>query len=171
MSDLDDITFRESTEADDFEVGELLVRSFDYQNSKLMPDVVTTEERRMDLRNQAKKRSVATVIVGLINNRIVGTVTVYPPGADGNEAWVPGAADIRYLAVEQNYLGRGFSERFLDEARRLAAAHGASAICLHIRRGADGLARLYERNGYRREVRGDIDILPVIYLEGYIMDV
>ena len=88
MSDLDDITFRESTEADDFEVGELLVRSFDYQNSRLMPDVVTTEERRMDLRNQAKKRSVATVIVGMINNRIVGTVTVYPPGADGNEAWV-----------------------------------------------------------------------------------
>jgi predicted N-acetyltransferase YhbS len=160
---------RNATEADDDEVGELLVRSFEAQNARLMPDVVTTPERRADLRNQKAKRAVATVLAGTIADRIVGTVTVYPPGAAGNEAWIPAAAQIRYLAVHVDYLGMNLSEQLLEEARAVATTLGATSICLHIRRGADGLGRMYERHGYRREPRGDIDILPVIFLEGYIL--
>jgi len=170
MEDRKDISFRESKEADDHVVGELLVRSFDYQNSRLMPDVVTTEDRRRDLRNQKAKRAAATVLVGLIDDKIVGTVTMYPPGADGNEAWRRGAVDLRYLAVDERFMGQGLSAAFLDEIRRRAVDAGASAICLHIRRGAAGLGRLYERHGYVRDLRGDIDLLPVIFLEGYIVE-
>ncbi|PZM14927.1 GNAT family N-acetyltransferase [Rhizobium tubonense] len=170
MNTIDKIAIRESTEADDQAVGELLVRSFDYQNSRLMPDVVTTEERRADLRNQRAKRAAAVVLVGTIGGKIVGTIALYPPGADGNEAWRRGAADIRYLAIDEKFLGRGLSAPFLDEARGRAKAFGASAICLHIRRGAVGLAKLYERHGYRREPRGDMDLLPVIFLEGYVLE-
>jgi len=170
MPDRNGIIFRESSEADDHIVGELLVRSFDYQNSRLMPDVVTTEDRRRDLRNQQAKRSVATVLVGLIDEIIVGTVTLYPPGADGNEAWRRDAVDLRYLAIHQRFMGQGLSAAFLDEVRRRAVAADAPAICLHIRRGAAGLSRRYQRHGFVRDQRGDIDLRPVIFLEGYVLE-
>jgi GNAT superfamily N-acetyltransferase len=126
MTEVETITIRESTEADDAVVGELLVRSFDYQNSRLMPDVVTTDERRADLRNQAAKRAAATVLVGTIAGKIVGTIAVYLPGVDGNEAWIVDAADVTYLAIDEQYLGRGLSSHFLAEARRLPEASGGT---------------------------------------------
>jgi hypothetical protein len=42
------------------------------------------------------------------------------------------------------------------------------AITLHVRRGAAGVARIYERRGYLRAPEGDRDT-PTVFLEAYLL--
>lgn len=156
---------REATEADDAAVGELLVASFLAQYERLGLLIATSEERLADLRNQAEKRANATVLVAEVDGRVVGTVSLYPPGAPRSEAWIAGAADLRLLGIEASQKGNGLSGLLMDAAEALARRWGVPAVCLHTRREATGVARLYERRGYRRDPSGDIDRLPYVYLE------
>lgn len=163
------ITLRLAEEADDDAVGELLVRAFDTQNSAKMPGVISSPERYADLRNRAQKRREATVLVGEVDGSLAGTITLCRWGAPGNEAWVDGAAALRYLAIEPRFAGKSLSTIFLKEAKKLAESWQAPAICLRVRRGADGVQRLYTLHGWERDHRGDLDLLPEIYLNGFIL--
>ena len=90
------------------------------------------------------------------------------PGAPGSEAWLPGAADLRALATHVDFHGQGLATPLLDEAERVARGWGVPAICLHVRRGAEGVARLYQRRGFVREPSGDMD-RPGVFLEAYVL--
>ncbi len=163
------LSLRFSTPEDDVAVGELLVASFETQNQAKL-GVRSTLHRLADLRDQATKRKNATVIVGELDGRIVSTVTVYRAGANGSEAWAPGAVGLRYLAVDPALAGQGLSTQLLDEAVEVAWSWGSTGMCLRIRREADGLARLYARHGFVRDGRGDVDLLPEIFLLGFYRD-
>ncbi len=161
------ITVREARPEDDGAVGDLLVDAYVTTYAAKRPDVVVGEERKRDLRDVAAKRSMATVLVAELDGRVVGTVALYPPGAPGSEAWLPNSADLRHLAVDPRMHGRGLSGPLLDETERIAREWGVDAICLHVRRGVDGVARLYQRRGYARAPEGDF-ALPTVELEGYV---
>jgi len=163
------IHVRDSKENDDCAVGELLVRSYQTHYARKLPDVVLLPERLADLRNQAGKRANASVIVFECEGSLAGTVTIYPAGISQSEAWIDNAADLRYLAVDIDYQGKGMSQAVLDEAERRARTWKVSAICLHVRQGAEGVARLYQSRGYVRDDSGDIDRRPVIYLAAYVL--
>ena len=47
------------------------------------------------------KREVAKVWIYLREGVVVGTVAVWPSGAPRTEAWIPGAVDLRHLAVDE----------------------------------------------------------------------
>lgn len=164
------ITIRECEPKDDDAVGDLLVRAFVTRYAEKMPEVVYTEDRKQELRATAEKRRVATVLVAEIDGRLVGTVTLWPPGAPGSEAWLPDSADLRHLAVELGFEGRGISAALLDETERLARTWKCRHICLHVRRGATGVARTYTTRGYLREPAGDLDLTAPphnVYLEAF----
>jgi predicted N-acetyltransferase YhbS len=163
------LVVRESTASDDAAVGELLVEAFRHQFAKKLPDVVYSPQRLADLRNQSEKRTHATVLVAEIAGRIVGTVAVYPPGAPGSKAWIANASDLRLLAIDPEFQGQGLSNQLLDTAEERARNWGVAAICLHTRRGATGVAMLYNRRGYVRDESGDIDLRPDVYLEGHLL--
>lgn len=158
---------REAVEADDAAVGDVLVRAFVDQYAVKMPDVVVSEQRRADLRDVKAKRAVAKVWVAEEGGVIAGTVAMWPPGSPRSEAWLPGAFDLRHLAVAASHRGRGLSSQLLDVAEGYARAAGGRAICLHVRRGAKGVAELYVKRGYRRAPEGDLDLLPEVFLEAY----
>lgn len=162
-----ELILRHSNESDDHAVGELLVRAFDTQNSAKLPGVISSPERYADLRNRAQKRMDATVLIGEIDGSLAGTVTIYRWGAPGNEAWLEKAAGLRYLAIDPRFAGQGLSTIFLDEAKKFASSWQASAICLRVRRGAEGVQRLYRLHGWKRDTEGDLDLLPEIYLDGF----
>ncbi len=163
------MTLRHADETDDHAVGELLIRAFDTQNSNKMPGVVSSPERYADLRNRAQKRKDATVLVGEIDGTLAGTMTLYRWGAPGNEAWLQGAAGLRYLAIEPRFAGKGLSTLFITEAKKPAVDWRASAICLRVRSGATGVQRLYSLHGWERDPRGDLDLLPEIHLDGFTL--
>ncbi|WP_309892139.1 GNAT family N-acetyltransferase [Archangium sp.] len=162
------VVIREARPEDDAAVGELLVEAFITQYAKKLPEVVYTEERKQALRDVASKRAVAKVWVAELDGRVVGTVALWPPGAPGSEAWLPGAADLRHLATAVEVHGQGLSVPLLEEAERVAREEWrVPAICLHVRRGAEGVGRMYMRRGYVREPAGDLE-LPTVSLVAYV---
>ena len=156
---------REATERDDRAVGELLVAAFERTYARKMPEVRMSDERRAELRDVARKRAVAKVWVCEEGGVVVGTVAVWPPGVRGSEAWIPGAFDLRHLATDEAHRGGATSAVLLDAAENWARAAKAPAVCLHVRRGAFGVRKIYEARGYQRRPEGDLDFLPEVFLE------
>jgi predicted N-acetyltransferase YhbS len=159
---------REARPEDDATVGELLVEAFITQYAKKLPEVVYTEERKRELRDVASRRKVASVLVAEVDGEVVGTVALYPPGAPGSEAWLPNAADLRGLATSVRHHGTRLARPLLEAAEALARRWGGDVVSLHVRRGAEGVARMYMKRGYVREPSGDLD-LPTVFLEAYVL--
>lgn len=55
-------------------------------------------------------------------------------------------AQIRYMAVENQWQGRGVGKMILDELENRVVQKGAKKIILHAR---ENVVRFYERNGYK----------------------
>ena len=163
-----ELTVRRAEPRDDVAVGELLVEAFLQAYAKKLPEVVYSDERKRSLRAVAQKRAIADVWVAEQDGAVVGTVALYPPGAEGSEAWLPGASDLRHLATRPDLHGRGLSGALLDAAERFAKERGDAAICLHVRKQAEGVARLYQRRGYVRAPEGDLRY-PEVELEAYVL--
>jgi predicted N-acetyltransferase YhbS len=159
------IHIREAEPRDDNAVGELLVRAFLENYARSMPEVVITEQRKADLRAVAAKRAVAQVWVAEQGAEIVGTVAVWGVGVKGSEAWLPNAADLRHLGVASKAQGTGVSGQLIETAEQWARSQGATAMCLHVRRGAKGVRAVYEKRGYLADPKGNLDKLPEVYLE------
>lgn len=163
------IKVREARAGDDALVGEILVQGYVTAYARKMPDVVVGEARRATLRDVAAKRAIATVLVVESDGRVVGTVALFKPGAPTSEAWLPNAADLRHLAVDPSMQGKGLANPLLDEAERIARDDWrVAAICLHVRRGNLGVARLYLSRGYVRMPEGDLDY-PEVKLDAYAL--
>jgi predicted N-acetyltransferase YhbS len=163
------ILLRDATPADDAAIGELLVRAFVDSYAQKLPQVRVTEERKTELRNVARKRAVARVWVADRGGEVVGTVALWPPGAAGSEAFFPGAADLRHLGLDASVRGQNVSGLLLDAAEAFARQLACPAVCLHVRREALGVRRLYERRGYQRHPEGDLDLLPDVFLEAFAL--
>jgi GNAT superfamily N-acetyltransferase len=162
------VTVREARPEDDLQIGDLLVEAFVSTYERKMPEVRVTDERKNDLRKVAEKRKEAAVFVADHGERVVGTVAVYPPASARSEAWKPNSADIRHLAIDPGLQGRGLSSSLMDAAEARAREWGVSQICLHVRRGASGIARMYQSRGYVRDPSGDLNY-PSVYLEAFFL--
>src|SRR5260221_141869 len=163
------IVVREARPEDDAAVGEILVAGYVTAYARKMPEVVVSETRRATLRDVAAKRALATVLVVEVDGAVKGTVTLFKPGAPTSEAWVANAADLRHLAVDPSMQGKGLGKPLLDEAERIARDDWkVAAICLHVRRGNAGVAKLYISRGYLRTPEGDLDY-PEVKLDAYVL--
>jgi len=163
-----EVVVREARPEDDATVGEILVSGYLTRYAQKMPEVVLTERRKAELREVASKRREALVLVAELGGKVVGTVAVWRPGAPASEAWLPEACDLRHLAIDPVAQGRGLSQPLLDEAERRARGMGARYVCLHVRRGNEGVAKLYMERGYLRAPEGDLD-LPEVLLDAYYL--
>lgn len=163
-------TIRRARPEDDAVLGELLVAAYVTAYEKKMPHVVLPEQRKIDLRAVAEKRKHAIVLVltgGGEKGEVLGTVSLWPQNTEGSEAWLPNACDLRHLATAPSAHGRGLSKSLLDEAERVAREELRSdAICLHVRKGNEGVRRLYEKRGYVRDESGDLE-LPTVSLMAF----
>lgn len=163
-----DARVRLARPGDDAEVGRILVDGYLTAYARKMPHVVVDEGRKATLRDVAKKRALSYVLALEQAGKVCGTVALWPPGGEDSEAWVPGACDLRHLATDPSVQGQGLSKPLLDEAEALARALGATAVCLHVRKGNLGVQRLYEGRGYLREPRGDLDY-PTVSLGAFVL--
>lgn len=163
------VVLREAQPRDDVAIGELLVEAFVSSYQRKLPEVIVTERRKAELRDVASKRAVARVWVAERDGEVVGTVAMWPPGSHRSEAWIQNAADLRHLAVSASGRGGEASRLLLDGAEAWARSQGFAGVCLHVRRGASGVRRLYESRGYLRRPEGDLDLLPEVFLEAFFL--
>lgn len=152
-------------------VGELLVRSFNQTYAVKMPEVIMTERRRAELLAvPSLQRRGARVLVAERDGQVVGTVSLFPPDYPGGHSFIPGTAELRFLAIEPALQGAGLAEPLLAECVRVARDEWRCAgISLHTRRGAHGVARFYTKRGFVRFPEGDVDDLPERYLEAHLL--
>ena len=103
------------------------------------------------MRNKSRKQDRNNGLLGWRVSQVLIQNPAWKPGAPSSEAWLPNAADLRHLAVDPALQGRGLAKPLLDEAERIAREEWkVEAVCLHVRRGNHGVARLYMSRGYVR---------------------
>ena len=163
------IFIREARMEDDSRIGELLLDAFMSTYARKMPEIVYGEARKAELRDVAGKRRKATVLVCELEGQIVGTVAIFKPGALDSKAWIKNFADLRHLAVDPRLHGKGVAKPLLDRAEEIVKVEWKiDGICLHVRQGVGGVARLYEKRGFVRDPAGDIRN-PEVLLEAYFL--
>jgi ribosomal protein S18 acetylase RimI-like enzyme len=145
-------------------VGELLVHAYRSLGDPLDRVFLAYEDV---LRDVAARTRHGRVLVAARGDRLLGTVTYAPPGAELSETDDPGAATIRMLAVDPAARHRGVGEALVRECVRLARADGCTSIVLLTRTSMTAARRLYERLGFVRDAGHDARPGPGIELLGF----
>ncbi len=128
------------------EVTDEVVEAF----ARLVPQLsATTVPPGRSALDRIVNSSAATVLIGRVDGRIVGTLTlVMFPIPTGLRAW------IEDVVVDESARGQGIGEALSVEAIRLARAAGARTVDLTSRPSREAAGRLYEKVGFHlRETR------------------
>jgi ribosomal protein S18 acetylase RimI-like enzyme len=91
-------------------------------------------------------------IVAKSAGEIVGSVMLYPPkvAAYGGEVEGVPWPELRLLAVDAAFRGRGVGQRLVEECVHRARAMGADELGLHTSRSMEAAIRMYRKMGFER---------------------
>jgi GNAT superfamily N-acetyltransferase len=98
------------------------------------------------------------LLVAVVEGEIVGYAAFYPDASTQGVGWPPGWAGGRGLAVHPGHRGQGVGPLLLAEVERRARAAGATAFAFHTSSFMTAAVALYDRRGYRRVPRFDMDV-------------
>lgn len=116
----------------------------------------------------------AVQIVAEQEGNIVGTVLLYPAGANLSTSDDASTAlawpEIRLLAVLPEARGLGIGGVLVRECMGRAVDAGATAITLHTTDMMAAAMRMYEKMGFVRAVEMDYRPVPEVLVKGYRFD-
>ncbi|QDP39726.1 GNAT family N-acetyltransferase [Radiobacillus deserti] len=109
--------------------------------------------------SEADMTSGAKILVAVINEKIVGSVVLYPPHSDAYEGEVEALdyPEIRMLAVATEARGKGIASSLIKECIARAKENGHAYIGLHTGSFMTGAMRLYESFGFERLPQYDFE--------------
>jgi ribosomal protein S18 acetylase RimI-like enzyme len=121
-----------------------------------------------ELADVAARAEVSEVLVAVDQGRVIGCVTFVPDGASPlAEQLGDGECQIRMMAVDPAYQGRGIGQVLLDAALDRARALGREAVFLHSTPEMAAAHRLYLGNGFvrvpERDWRPEPDLLLIAF--------
>ena len=132
------------------------------------PLVNAFDEYRSEQRDVRSRLADSQLIVAVDRGRVVGAVTLYPPGSDKKEeGWPEEWAAIRLLAVHPDARGTGLGRSLTEECLRRARALGAPVIGLHTAHIMAVAQAMYERMGFTRFPENDIPITDEFVIVAY----
>jgi GNAT superfamily N-acetyltransferase len=113
-----------------------------------------------DTATTAKRAASGECYVAEMAGRVVGTVTLVPPGRHHGCPYYdrPGVAMFHQFAVDPARQGLGIGALMMDHVERRAAELGAAEIALDTAERADRLIAMYTRRGYREVGRQNWDV-------------
>jgi GNAT superfamily N-acetyltransferase len=121
------------------------------------------------LRDVASRAASAAVLVGEVDGRLVGAVTVATRGGEWAEQAVPGEAVIRMLVVDAGTRGLGAGEALVRASLDLAREDGCALVRLSSQEEMTAAHRLYERLGFVRTPSFDWSPVPGLHLRTYAL--
>ncbi len=121
------------------------------------------------LRDVASRAASATVLVGEVDGRLVGAVTVATQGGEWAEQSVAGEAVIRMLVVGADARGSGTGEALVRACLDVARADGCTLVRLSSQEEMTAAHRLYERLGFVRTPSFDWYPVPGLFLRTYAL--
>jgi len=158
----DTLLIRPATEADLDAVGDLCVTAY-ASAGHLDPADVYAET----LRDARTRSETAEILVAERDHRIVGTVTICPPGTPFSEVGREGESEFRFLAVAPDAWRSGVGEALVEACEERAAARGDHAHVICVIDINDGAHRFYERLGFDRLPERDWSPREGIFLLAY----
>ena len=129
----------------------------------------SSEDYEPALRDVASRASSATVLVALVDDHLVGAVTVATRGGRWAEQSVPGEAVVRMLVVAPEARGSGAGEALVRACLARAEADGATMVRLSSQEDMTAAHRLYERVGFTRTPELDWSPVPGLRLRTYAL--
>ena len=121
------------------------------------------------LRDVESRTSSATVLVGEVDGRLVGAVTVATRGGEWAEQAAPGEAVIRMLVVRADARGSGAGEELVRACLDVARQDGCALVRLSSQEEMTAAHRLYERLGFVRTPSFDWSPVPGLFLRTYAL--
>lgn len=120
-----------------------------------------------DLRDTKTRAEEGLLLVAERDGRVVGTVTLCPPGSPFREIGRDDEVEFRFLAVDPQEWGSGVAARLVDACEAHAREVGAGAMAICVRDTNTGAAAMYERMGFTRvpdrdwSPRAGVDLLAL----------
>ncbi len=131
---------------DDLEaVGELCVHAYASAGHLDPADVYA-----QTLRDARTRAQTAHILVAEREGRMVGTVTICPPGTPFAEIGRAGESEFRFLAVAPQAWRTGVGEALVEACEQRAVEAGADAHVICVIDRNHGAHRFYERLGFTR---------------------
>ena len=130
------------------QIAQLVLDAYQEYQAHFPPD--TWERYSQNIMDVRSRLDVSELIVAEHNGSVAGAVTLYPNVVNAEQAWPPGWAGVRLLAVHPDARGQGIGRVLMDECLRRSRQRCSVAVGLHtsdIMRVARGL---YERMGFVR---------------------
>ncbi|ADU28978.1 GNAT family N-acetyltransferase [Evansella cellulosilytica] len=109
-------------------------------------------ELKQAISSQSDVQPGVDLIVAVINEKIVGSVALFPAKIDAYEGFVEKLdyPEIRMLAVSSEARGKGVAAALVKECIHRARRRGYSEIGLHTADFMKGALKLYEKLGFKR---------------------
>ncbi|GAA4679417.1 GNAT family N-acetyltransferase [Nocardioides nanhaiensis] len=123
-------------------------------------------ERLADVATRDREAEVWVAVQG-DGDRVLGAVTVCPPGGGMREVARPEEGEFRMLAVHPAAQGRGVGEALATLVVERFRRDGAPGIALSSLTEMHGAHRLYERLGFVRDTARDWSPVPGVQLIAY----
>jgi GNAT superfamily N-acetyltransferase len=121
-----------------------------------------------DIVDMRSRLGESDLIVAELNNRLVGSVTLYLDGSHSfPEAWPMSWAMVRLLAVHPEYRGQGIGHALMEECIRRCRNSKIAAIGLHTAEAMYVARQMYERMGFVRVPESDFHPVPGVTVMAY----
>jgi ribosomal protein S18 acetylase RimI-like enzyme len=157
------VLLRRATPDDHERAGEVTVAAY--------RDFLGAESDYSDrLRDAAARDREAELWVAEVDGRVVGTVTVCPPGSPWRELSGPDEGEFRMLAVAPEARGRGIGQALARMCLDRFRADGARGVVICSLPEMTTAHRVYDRLGFRRAPEMDWAPVAGVQLHGYRID-
>lgn len=154
------VEVRVAEPADFAAIGELTARTY-------LSEGYADEDYAGTLRDVASRAASATVLTGLVDGVVVGSVTVATAGGPYAESAEPGTAVIRMLVTDPSARGSGVGTALMTRALEIARADGCVMMRLSTQESMSAAHRIYHRLGFARTPDRDWTPVPGVDLITY----
>lgn len=137
--------------------------------STYLREDLTDEGYATTLRDVAGRAQSATVLVALLDGRLVGGITAVTQGGRYAENTEPGTAVLRMLVTDPSARGAGIGTALVHAAIELARLHGCQLVRLSTQPKMTAAHRVYERLGFIRTPADDWYPEPELLLLTYVL--
>lgn len=141
---------RLATPDDALTCAKIHIKSWNFAYSKIVPKNIidSHNEKRAGMWSALLNNNECNQYVIVFENQIIGFVGIDRPGDDRKDT---DFCEIGGLYLDPDYIGKGFSQKAIDWAKKEIIKRGFSGVSLWVLKENRRAITFYEKNGFRSD--------------------